>query len=486
MTVAQLALATRRKTITSWPLLLLTMATFVLYSTYAISRQSTYLTAGYDLGIFDQAVRDYAHFRAPIVPLKGQNYNIFADHFHPIIATAAPLYWIWDNPSVLLLLQAGLVSASIPIVHAFAARRMSERAALVIAAAYGFGWPLQAMLDFDFHEIAFGIPILAAAIDALDRKDDRTLFVTAGLLILVREDMGAVLVILGLLRLLHRPRHTGYFLIGIGVGAYLIVTSFLIPAFAANGQFSYWTFDALGADVPHALINIFIHPLHTIRLFFTPWVKTQTLLYLFVPLALLPLRSRYCIIAIPLLAERFFNSRDHLWTTHFHYSALTWLILVLAMVDGGARLKVWSTPRLKVVALWYLLLAPLFIVVSDRVTPQVFRRVLDGSAWQVKDHLRSQRLAVKQIPRNVCVAVDDRLAPQLTNRNRVSLPGIATPKTDYVILDMSQREVGYTLGPPSEALAAALNSGFSRVFTSGTLVVLRSPLYAGASSECNP
>jgi hypothetical protein len=156
------------------------------------------------------------------------------------------------------------------------------------------------------------------------------------------------------------------------------------------------------------------------------------------------------------------------------------------MVDGGARLRVWSNPRLKVAALWYLMLGPLLIVASGRVTPQVFRRVLDGSAWRVKDHLRSQRAAVNQIPRNVCVAVDDRLAPQLTNRNRVSLPGIAAAKTDYVILDMSQHEVGYTLGPPSEALTEALNSGFSRVFVSGTLVVLRSPHYTGASAECTP
>jgi len=30
-------------------------------------------------------VRHYAHFEAPIVTLKGDGYNIWADHFHPII-----------------------------------------------------------------------------------------------------------------------------------------------------------------------------------------------------------------------------------------------------------------------------------------------------------------------------------------------------------------------------------------------------------------
>ena len=123
------------------PLLCLTVALFVLYAGYALARQAGYLTAGYDLGIFDQAVRNYAHLRAPLVPLKGNGYNIFADHFHPIIAVAAPFYWIWNSPDVLLVGQAALIAASVPFVYAFAARRMSGRAALVVAAPTAVAGP---------------------------------------------------------------------------------------------------------------------------------------------------------------------------------------------------------------------------------------------------------------------------------------------------------------------------------------------------------
>ena len=62
----------------------------------------------YEYGIFDQAIRDYAHFRAPIVPLKGPGYNLLGDHFHPLIAVLAPLYWIWDDARMLLIAQAAL------------------------------------------------------------------------------------------------------------------------------------------------------------------------------------------------------------------------------------------------------------------------------------------------------------------------------------------------------------------------------------------
>ena len=488
-TLATLSTATRSaraQVARHWQVSLLTGLLFAVYGTYALVRHATYLTAGYDLGIFDQAVRNYARFRAPHVPLKGADYNILADHFHPVIALAAPLYWVWNSPCVLLLVQTALVAASVPVVYSFALRRMSRGGALVVAGAYSLSWAIQAMVDFDFHEVAWGLPILAVAVDALDRRADRTLLVSAGLLLLVREDMGAVLVMIGLVRLAYRPRRTGYLLIGGGVAGYLLVTELVIPAFAPSGQFAYWTFDALGPDLPHALLTIVAHPVHTVELFFTPAIKAETLAYFFVPLALLPLRSRYCLIAAPLLAERFFNSRDHVWTTHFHYNALPWLVLVLAMVDGGARLGIWSRPKLNRAMLAWLVVVPVYLTAVPNITAPAVRRMLDGSAWRMDSHLRAQQAAVRQVPPGVCVSVDDRLATHLTSTNRVTLPGIPTPRTDFVVLDMSQQQVGYPLDTPEQVLADSQAAGFVRVFSQGDLLVLRSPDYAGPSTLCRP
>ena len=387
---------------------------------------------------------------------------------------------------MLLLVQMALIAASVPVVYAFALRRMPRTGALVVAGAYAVGWAIQAMVDFDFHEVAWGVPILAVAVDALDRRDDRTLLIAAGLLLGVREDMGAVLVMIGLLRLAWRPRRTAYLLIGGGLAGYLLVTALVIPAFAPDGQFAYWTFDALGPDLPHALWTIVAHPVHTAQLLVTPSIKAETLAYFFVPLALLPLRSRYSLIAVPLLAERFFNSRDHLWTTHFHYNALPWLVLVLAMVDGGARLGVWHRVWLYRAMLAWLVIVPVYLTSVANITAPVLRRMVLGKAWRTNDHLRDQQAAVRQVPHDVCVSVDDRLATHLVTTNRVTLPGIATPRTDYVVLDMGQEEVGYLLPTPQQVLADSRKAGFVQVFSQGDLLVLRSPDYTGPSAQCRP
>ena len=175
---------------------------FYLY--HAFADQARYLTTGYDLGIFDQAVRAYAHFQAPMVPLKGAGYNIFGDHFHPIIAVLAPLYWIWDNVGMLLIAQAVLTAASIPVVYRFTRRRAGEACRCWSPRRSAFGWPLQGLIDFDFHEIAFATPLAALAIDALDRRDDRKLVLWCALLLLVREDMGLIVALIGVLVLAQR------------------------------------------------------------------------------------------------------------------------------------------------------------------------------------------------------------------------------------------------------------------------------------------
>ena len=389
-----------------WALWALSVGTFAIYSIVALQRHRQFGTAGYDLGIFDQAVRRYAHFEAPIVPLKGVGYNIFGDHFHPIIALGAPLYWLWDNPQTLLLLQAALVAASVPVVYRFARRRTSNGAALIICFTYAAGWPFQTLVNFSFHEVAWGVPILALAIDALDRADDRQLVIFAGLLLLVREDMGILVVLLGILRALQRPRQlrggvgVGLGLVAAGVLVYELATAVILPHFAPNGQFAYWQYtETLGPNLGSAVRNAVIHPWHVVRLFFTPWTKTRTLALLVLPLLLLPFRSRYAILALPLLAQRFFEppARSTLWGPGFHYNALPWVILVLAMIDGAARLGVWSRPRVRATVLVLLAVLPL-AVIAFQPDSATLRRMVNGKLFTTTEHMRAQQAVCEPDP----------------------------------------------------------------------------------------
>jgi uncharacterized membrane protein len=477
-----------------WSLWLLMVASFAIYSVFSIERHNQFGTAGYDLGIFDQAVRAYAHFRAPIVPLKSMGYNIFGDHFHPIIALGAPFYWIWDDPRTLLLLQAALIAASIPAIYRFTHRRTSPGAALVMSYAYAFGWGLQTMANFNFHEVAWGVPILAYALDALDRRDDRQLIIFGVLLLLVREDMGMLVILIGVLRLAWKPRRLGVGLIVAGVLGYEIATAVILPHFAPGGKFAYWQYGpTLGDSLPDAIVNIIRRPWHAIDLFFSPWTKTETILLLFGPLLLIPLRSRYTILVLPLLAQRFFEpvDRKNLWYPGYHYNALPWVILILATVDGAARLGLFDRFRVRLT-----LLSTLAAITTIAIAwgPSIAGRnvfalhsMVTGKLWASSKVVDQQRAIVGAIPADVCVEADDRLAVHLTAHDYVTLPPMQHGRADFVVLDLAQKDVG-NFGPSPQALLVTDQIAGYHVIQQydDRFVLLRSPDYAGPSSECRP
>jgi uncharacterized membrane protein len=476
-----------------------------LATSYRVYAQ--YVGGGYDLGIFDQTVRAYSRFKAPIAPLKAPGFNILGDHFHPILALLAPVYWVWDNAGALVVAQALLTAASIPVVYRFTRRRAGIGFSWAVSAVYGLAWPIQTMIDVQFHEVAFAVPILALAIDALDRDEHKWLLLWSGALLLVREDMGTLVALLGVLaylkqppregatswrsRLVHRPSASAVALTLGGIAAYEVITGMIIPALAPSHQFAYWQFDAIGKNLPDALWGILIHPWHAVHVFVTPADKMRTLLYLLAPLAFLPLCSPYVVLALPLLAERFFNFREQLWIPHFQYNALPWLVLVLAFVDGATHLGVFRT-NWKAVTARRLLIA--FLVGAQVwltgfvVAGQV--RALRSNAVRLIENRRdatalSAQHAAALIPAHVCVLAEARIAPHLTNRDYVTLPNLDLAGWDFIVIDPALENVASRPASPLVVAAARANQWVT-IFSEGPTVVLRSPTYAGPSAKCAP
>ncbi|HEY0871112.1 MAG TPA: DUF2079 domain-containing protein, partial [Acidothermaceae bacterium] len=98
----------------------LTISAAAVYTVFEIEQQRHFNTAGYDLGIFDQAIHSYAHFHAPISLMKGvhngfgTHFSELGDHFSPIIAAVAPVYRVFPDAVTLLIVQGLLLAASVP------------------------------------------------------------------------------------------------------------------------------------------------------------------------------------------------------------------------------------------------------------------------------------------------------------------------------------------------------------------------------------
>lgn len=448
----------------------LVLTAAVTYATFALLRHATYLTAGFDLGLFDQGIRGYAAFGAPISEIKGPGYNLLGDHFHPILVVLAPLYWIWDDPRTLLLVQSVVVASSIVPVYLMARRRLDSLCAGLLAFAYAFSWPVQAMVSFEFHEVAFAMPLLAWTIHLLDLRRYGRALAVAAVLLLVREDMGLVLAGVGVVLALRRQwKHAAVAAVG-GLVTFALVTVVVVPALAPDDAFAYWTYDALGRDLPSALRYVFTNPLGVVRLFLRG-PKKRTLALLLVQTGFVAVLSPYLLLAAPILAGSFLSSRPNLWQHTFHYHAPVAVVLVLCLVDVLARARSTRTPRLLAGVL------AAFVVVGTvnagilfpfHHVPTLVDR-LDGP------RNKAAKAALAAIPPGVCVEADNRLAAHLTTRNPTTLPFKSNGRASWVLLDVEAKEPSEFGQATPEQLATVLRASYVLVARHGTFHVLHRP-----------
>src|SRR5712691_4256307 len=104
-----------------WPRLIavvpmaLALMAAVAYAAISVYRHDHFASNAFDLGVQDQTVWGYSRLQT-IPNTVAMIPNLLGDHFHPILAVVAPLYWIWDDARVLLVVQALLLAvAAIPI-----------------------------------------------------------------------------------------------------------------------------------------------------------------------------------------------------------------------------------------------------------------------------------------------------------------------------------------------------------------------------------
>jgi uncharacterized membrane protein len=370
------------------------------YAFLSVLRYDRFGATAFDLGIFDQAVWGYSRFELIPNTVKGTP-NLLGDHFSPIVALAAPLYWVWTDPRALLVLQALLLAASSVPLFLYARRRLPLGTALLIQTAYlGFVGVWAAAL-FDFHEVAFAAPLLALALWALDTRKT-VVFISCCILgALVKEDvvlLFATLALYAAVTASGRRTRALQLVAALLVGWFLLLTYVVMP-------------DLSGHAYGYASVG---------RIFVNDQTKLVTLLALFGSWCFVPLRSPLSLLAILPLAERMLNTNANYWTLHFHYSLTVAPILAFAAADGLARLD-----RQRLVPVVAVLGVVSAFSISAATLVDSTRLPLDAAAAAATER------CLDTIPVDASVAATSGLVPHLSRRRTIytfaSRPRAANP-----------------------------------------------------------
>ena len=322
----------------------------------------------WDLAIFSELAKAYAHFQTPIVPVKGDGYNLLGDHFHPILILLGPIWRLFPTPLSLLITQDLLLAFSAWPLTRLASRLTNQWVAGGLGLVYVLSWGMQGAVAAQFHEIAFAMPLLAYASVAFVERRWGAVTAWSVPLVLVKEDMGLTVLMIGVAVILtsavpawyrtctvirpggrgadgldaagdaagnaagsapqddaarnrRRGLRLGVGMIVGGIAAFLFAIQVFLPAFNINGVWDYGLSSQDQPTSPDALTQ-----------------KATVVVMLILTSGIIGVTSPWLLVVLPTLAWRFLGSVEFYWVwDNWHYNATLMPITLGALLDVVAR-----------------------------------------------------------------------------------------------------------------------------------------------------
>ena len=335
---------------------------------YSVGQWRSMTVPSWDLAIFAELAKAYAHGQAPIVPIKGDDYNLLGDHFHPILVLLGPIWRLFPTPLALLVVQDLLLAVSAWPLTRLATRLTSRSIATALGLFYVLSWGFQGAAQAQFHEIAFAVPMLAWASVAFVERRWKTCALWLVPLVLVKEDMGLTLIMAGGAIALRgwqkaragepddagsgpAKRRSGRFIwawdelptavrLGarlalFGLLAFILTVFIIVPLLSPTGSWQY----GLGGNAGDGMTAAHTGGTLLDRLF-SPEVKIATLFMLVCTAGGIGLASPWMALMLPTLGWRFLADKEAYWEWKlWHYNAALIPIALGALLDVIARLR---------------------------------------------------------------------------------------------------------------------------------------------------
>ena len=333
-------------------LLALILLEIAFFAFYGISRHYNYLTSINDLGCFDQAIWGFLH-GAPFLNtiLFSEPVNWLGIHFHPVLALFVPLYLITPSVVWLILAQAiALPLAALPIY--FLGRRVtvSEQTAFFWAVACLFSPFLLSAASWDFHPITLTVPFIALACLAVEQGRFRLLLGCCLFILLCKEHLGLMVAGFGLVWLVRRRElFPAGGLILLGVGHFLLVFKFIMPALSpsgghvmlAEGLGHLSRYGWLGGSFAEIIAALLADPLGIARQVLVGMEGWLYLVLLFLPVLGLPfIGIEFLIPALGDLVANLLSATPMPRSIYAYHSVTIVPLLVIAAIYGSHRLHV--------------------------------------------------------------------------------------------------------------------------------------------------
>ncbi|MDP2210974.1 MAG: DUF2079 domain-containing protein [Candidatus Aquicultor sp.] len=457
-------------------MILLYIATF---SFLTVRMHNNFSTYGFDLGIFDQGIWLLSQLKEPFVTVRGL--HLFGEHLSFNLVLLAPLYKIWPDVRLLLVLQTvALAIGALPVYLLARDRLKNGVLALALAASYLLYPALQWLNHDQFHPDALVTPALLFAFYFATKRRYVLFAVSALVAVLAKEDVALVMIVMGIYLAVTNNRTVGFATSLASLAWFVVGLKYVLPAFNGTSLFYAQNFSKLGSTIGEVAINTLTKP----GLVLPILIQESNLLYitqLLAPVAFSPLASiEVLLISLPALFSNAVSQQGYMHNIEYHYTAT-----IIPFVFAGAILAIEKLALKKREAVVVAALLVAVALASNFFWSPSPISSRHQRAFVVIDETRrtSMERAVALIPDDAVVSASYVFVPHLTHREKIyefPNPYVAVnwgvngenpadkDTIDFVIVDFSQ------LSSDQQKIASKLrNTEFTQVYSRNDILVLR-------------
>ncbi len=426
---------------------------FAMIATFAIVMSVLgvfkYLTfnSGYDLAQYDQLIWNSLHGRlfqntfVPDAPF------FLGKTFTPILLAFVPLYALWSNPIVLIVVQIiGIAVGAFPL-YWFARAKIGYASALALTLAYLLFPPLDGIYFGDFHEIALAVPILAFAVFFLLRQHYAGLMACLILAMMTKEELWLLVVAFGFyVWFVQRRTWLGLSISLISAIGFIVLLQFLIPYFhgqGLGGTFYYFgagelgdgqsRYAYLGRNLAEIVRTLVTQPNVVLEHLLVPG-KIVFVLNFLVPLLFLPLIGwQVFLLSAPAFGYTLLSEYPYQYAIHEGYTPPLIVFPFFAAGLGISRLAL-KIPRVGLIALLF----AASVLNYGFQSAGLFALQLQRALQITSSHTILGQNLVRAIPGKAIVVAQPNLTPHLSQREGIyQLPFLDYRRAEFVLMDQS-------------------------------------------------
>jgi uncharacterized membrane protein len=431
----------------------------LIYAFISLVNHYCFRTYTLDLGAYTSALYDYAHFNwNDSTSFKAIPENLLADHFDLYLPLFSPLIYIFGTYTLLVVQLVAVLFGAVGIYRYFEftfPKQNTKRFALYYFLLF-FG--VFASFSFDYHSNVVASMLVPWLFLAFKKQQIKHVIIWSILILIAKENMSLWLIFIGFgLAFLHRSnkkmRLIALGIAGFSIIYFIVITGVVMPALSRNGAYPHFHYAVLGPTSGAALIQLVSHPIDSFFLLFqnhsgnpsNDYVKTELWVVLFVSGFFCIRKPIYCLMLIPIFAQKLYHDNVAMWGINQHYAIEFAPILAIGTFEvlGNFSSKKW------VLFLAVIVSFATGIRVMDNTVAYAEKariRIYKAAHYNREFSIKRAYEVLDKIPNTAAVSAQGAFLPHLALRDEVYQFPIIRNAT-YILL--SKVENPYPLDPTS-------------------------------------